>query len=231
MQEETVKVEVHSSSSGAGSDENLSSLDLSERSADPENDYEEIYQPREEKTAVTGVRRSSRDSGSHSRSSSSSNSHVVVETAPAPAQNAAPTQEEPSMTASTDLEPMSMLDNIIRSFEEQEESGVSSGSPSDLGHSEEECEKTRVSHRHSLPHLQHSGGSSRALKRVVSEPGFMCPPPPPPPPPEEEGVSSPSRSPSPPEPEVLEEPSVKLSEVVQSEDTGWWDLVECCPLL
>lgn len=219
MQEETVKVEVHSSSSGAGSDENLSSLDLSERSADPENDYEEIYQPREEKTAVTGVRRSSRDSGSHSRSSSSSNSHVVVETAPAPAQNAAPTQEEPSMTASTDLEPMSMLDNIIRSFEEQEESGVSSGSPSDLGHSEEECEKTRVSHRHSLPHLQHSGGSSRALKRVVSEPGFMCPPPPPPPPPEEEGVSSPSRSPSPPEPEVLEEPSVKLSEVVQSEDT------------
>jgi hypothetical protein len=96
-----VKVEVHSSSSGAGSDENLSSLDLSERSADPENDYEEIYQPREEKTAVTGVRRSSRDSGSHSRSSSSSNSHVVVETAPAPAQNAAPTQEEPSMTAST----------------------------------------------------------------------------------------------------------------------------------
>jgi len=41
------------------------------------------------------------------------------------------------------------------------ESGVSSGSPSDLGHSEEECEKTRVSHRHSLPHLMHSGGSSR----------------------------------------------------------------------
>jgi len=41
------------------------------------------------------------------------------------------------------------------------ESGVSSGSPSDLGHSEEECEKTRVSHRHSLPHLLHSGGSSR----------------------------------------------------------------------
>jgi hypothetical protein len=41
------------------------------------------------------------------------------------------------------------------------ESGVSSGSPSDLGHSEEECEKTRVSHRHSLPHVQHGGGSSR----------------------------------------------------------------------
>lgn len=96
-----VKVEVHSSSSGAGSDENLSSLDLSERSADPENDYEEIYHPPEEKTTVTGVRRSSRDSGSHSRSSSSSNSHVVVEAAPTPGQNAVPAQEDPSMTAST----------------------------------------------------------------------------------------------------------------------------------
>jgi hypothetical protein len=96
-----VKVEVHSSSSGAGSDGNLSSLDMSERSADPENDYEEIYQPREEKTAATGVRRSSRDSGSHSRSSSSSNSHVVVEAAPTSAQNTAAAQEEPSMTAST----------------------------------------------------------------------------------------------------------------------------------
>jgi len=95
-----VKVEVHSSSSGAGSDENLSSSDLSERSADPENDYEEIYQSREEKAAVTGIRRRSRDSGSHSRSSSSSNSHVVV-AAPPPAQNDAPAQEEPSMTAST----------------------------------------------------------------------------------------------------------------------------------
>lgn len=114
---------------------------------------------------------------------------------------------------------MLLLDSIISSFEEQQESGVSSGSPSDLGHSEEECEKTRVSHRHSLPHLQHSSGSNRALKRVVSEPGPMCPPPPPPPPPEEECVSSPSRSPSPKEPEVLLELAVKPSEVVQREDT------------
>ncbi|XP_021918556.1 espin isoform X1 [Zootermopsis nevadensis] len=213
-----VKVELHSSSSGAGSDENLSSSDLSEHSADPENDYEEIYQSREEKTTASGVRRRSRDSGSHSRSSSSSNIHVVV-TAPPAAMNDAPAQEEPSMTASTDLEPMLMLDSIIRSYEEEQESGVSSGSPSDLGHSEEECEKTRVSHRHSLPHLQHSAGSNRALKRVVSEPGPMCPPPPPPPPPAEEGLSSPSRSPSPPEPEVVEEPTVKPSEVVQREET------------
>lgn len=95
-----VKVELHSSSSGAGSDENLSSSDLSEHSADPENDYEEIYQSREENTAVSGVRRRSRDSGSHSRSSSSSNSHAVVVTSP-PDQKDAPAQEEPSMTAST----------------------------------------------------------------------------------------------------------------------------------
>jgi hypothetical protein len=46
------------------------------------------------------------------------------------------------------------------------ESGVSSGSPSDLGHSEEECEKTRVSHRHSLPHVQHGGGGSSSSRWV-----------------------------------------------------------------
>jgi hypothetical protein len=60
----------------------------------------------------------------------------------------------------------------------------------------------------------------------VSEPGPMCPPPPPPPPPEEERVFSPSRSPSPKDTEVLEEPTVKPSEVVQREDAGGWDLVE-----
>lgn len=65
----------------------------------------------------------------------------------------------------------------------------------------------------------------------MSEPGPMCPPPPPPPPPEEEGVSSPSRSPSPKNTEVLEESTVKPSEVAQREDAGGWDLVECYPLL
>ncbi|KAJ4444878.1 hypothetical protein ANN_06675 [Periplaneta americana] len=98
-----LRVEVHSSSSGAGSDENLSSSDLSERSADPENDYEEIYQSREEKPA----RRRSRDSGSHSRTgstSSSSNGHQVVVTSAPPPAPQPPPQEEPSMTASTVLE-------------------------------------------------------------------------------------------------------------------------------
>lgn len=71
----------------------------------------------------------------------------------------------------------------------------------------------------------------RALKRVVSEPGPMCPPPPPPPPPAEEALSSPSRSPSPPEPEVevVEEPTVKPSEVVQREEAGACDLLQYHP--
>lgn len=43
-----VKVEVHSSSSGAGSDENLSSSDLSERSGDHDHDYEDIYLGRDD---------------------------------------------------------------------------------------------------------------------------------------------------------------------------------------
>jgi len=60
----------------------------------------------------------------------------------------------------------------------------------------------------------------------------MCPPPPPPPPPAEEGASSPPRSPSPPALEVVEEPTVKPSEVVQSEEAGGWNLLQslCQPL-
>ncbi|CAH1981468.1 unnamed protein product [Acanthoscelides obtectus] len=85
----TVKVEVHSSSSGAGSDENLSSSDLSERSGDHEHDYEDIYLVREdankkglEDKERKNSRSQSRDSGSHSRSgsvsSSNSGCNVVV---------------------------------------------------------------------------------------------------------------------------------------------------------
>lgn len=84
----TVKVEVHSSnsSSGAGSDENLSSSS-SDRGSDPgtaagENDYEDIYEVRQRAGGV-GVghhmhnrgkesKSPSRDSGSHSRSGSMS---------------------------------------------------------------------------------------------------------------------------------------------------------------
>ncbi|XP_075238269.1 espin protein forked [Lycorma delicatula] len=197
----TVKVEVHSSSSGAGSDENLSSSDLS--AGGGEHDYEDIYSVREEagrsrqdiynrqiykterygtdnfieastnaekSSSVGSVRSRSRDSGSHSRSSSSS-SNVVVQLNSTTTSSSAPHN-----------------DNQISA-----ESGVSSASPSDLGHSEEEGEKTklRVHHRHSLPYHQ---PNNRALKRVVSEPGGVCPPPPPPPPPELSQPPSPSSS-------------------------------------
>ncbi|XP_057665855.1 espin isoform X2 [Diorhabda carinulata] len=74
-QRQQVKVEVHSSSSGAGSDENLSSSDLSERSGDNEHDYEDIYTIREETKETNKTRSRSRDSGSHSRSASLTSSH------------------------------------------------------------------------------------------------------------------------------------------------------------
>lgn len=86
----TVKVEVHSSnsSSGAGSDENLSSSS-SDRGSDPgtaagENDYEDIYEVRQRAEGVGLLHHTqhhhrgkeskspSRDSGSHSRSGSMS---------------------------------------------------------------------------------------------------------------------------------------------------------------
>lgn len=180
-----VKVEVHSSSSGAGSEENLSSSDMSERSEEHENDYEDIYH------MTNGNRKKvprsrSRDSGSHSRSGSISSTNsggIIVKLT---------SQDQPSMTPST-------------------ESGVSSASPSDIGHSEEENEKMKISHRHSLPH---QNPFNRQLKRVVSEPNSMCPPPPPPLPPAEPSDSqhSPLSRRSSATAEVLEESTVKPSE-------------------
>ncbi|XP_068081372.1 espin isoform X1 [Anabrus simplex] len=129
---------------------------------------------------------------------------------------AQPGHDQPSMTAST-------------------ESGVSSASPSDLGHSEEEAEKLKVPSHHTLPSPHNNNNNSRALKRVVSEPGGAGPPPPPPPPPVEE-EPSPSAPPSPahlsrrastngedaaplqapPSPVVNPEPVVKPSEVLKA---------------
>lgn len=146
-----MKVEVHSSSSGAGSEENLSSSDMSERSEEHEHDYEDIYNLRENNVNVKkSIRTPSRDSGSHSRSGSISSTNsggLVVKLMP---------QDQPSITPST-------------------ESGVSSASPSDLGHSEEENEKAKIPMRYS-----HQSPFNRQLKRAVSEP-VTCPPPPPPP--------------------------------------------------
>lgn len=148
----TVKVEVHSNSSGAGSEENLSSSDMSERSEEQEHDYEDIYHLSDANLKKNDRNRNG-DSGSHSRSGSVSSTNsggIIVKLS---------SQDRPSMTSTG-------------------ESGVSSASPSDLGHSEEESEKMKISHRHSLPH---HNVFSRQLKRVISEPGNSGPPPPPPP--------------------------------------------------
>lgn len=79
----SVKVEVHSSSSGAGSDTNLSSPEISDTGKTTENEYEDIYVIKESTVGEIktngAVRRGSRDSGSHSRSESisSTNSNVI----------------------------------------------------------------------------------------------------------------------------------------------------------
>ncbi|KAK6630414.1 hypothetical protein RUM43_014759 [Polyplax serrata] len=161
-----VKVEVHSSSSGAGSEENLSSSDMSERSDEQEHDYEDIYHLREVNVeGKNGSRSRSRDSGSHSRSGSVSSTNsggIVVKLT---------VQDQPSMTPST-------------------ESGVSSASPSDIGHSEEEADKLKIPVR--FPHQSQTAGG-RQLKRTASEPPVTCPPPPPPPLPIVEKTSTMSR--------------------------------------
>lgn len=145
---------MHSSSSGAGSEENLSSSDMSERSDEQEHDYEDIYHLREVNVeGKNGSRSRSRDSGSHSRSGSVSSTNsggIVVKLT---------VQDQPSMTPST-------------------ESGVSSASPSDIGHSEEEADKLKIPVR--FPHQSQTAGG-RQLKRTASEPPVTCPPPPPPP--------------------------------------------------
>nr|XP_018905258.1 PREDICTED: espin-like [Bemisia tabaci] len=174
----TVKVEVHSSSSGAGSEENTSCSEGSERG---DHDYEDIYSVRDRDKKGQGAgqgRAESQDSGSHSRSGSlsSENSNLVVQVGPAGPLGSRPPEPEP---------PKDFLDSP-QDGQVSAESGVSSGSPSDLGHSEEEnekCKHERLSRTHCFT-LPHNNQNNRALKRVVSEPGGMCPPPPPPPPPD-----------------------------------------------
>lgn len=179
-----MKVEVHSSSSGAGSDENLSSSDLSERSGDHDHDYEDIYMARDEsksKDRSSGMRSRSRDSGSHSRSGSASSSNsgcnVVIK---ASKESKKEIKNESQKQNEFLLKPQK-YEKQKKDEKNSQESGLSS-SPSDM-YSEEENEKIKLAARHSLQ-PQKTGGSSRALKRVVSVPPDICPPPPPPPPPE-----------------------------------------------
>ncbi len=91
---------MHSSSSGAGSDTNLSSPEISDASKTTENEYEDIYVMKENtlgESKVNGVvRRASRDSGSHSRSESisSTNSNVVIHVASALSEKLADNQDD-----------------------------------------------------------------------------------------------------------------------------------------
>ncbi|XP_050539808.1 espin isoform X2 [Daktulosphaira vitifoliae] len=190
----TVKVEVHSSSSsGAGSDENLSSSS-SDRGSDPgtvmgENDYEDIYEIQQRHRNHKKESKSpSRDSGSHSRSGSMSSTGSIgggpVSSTVVVMHTHAAVAETTHMTVSCHEATGALTP----------ESGVSSGSPSDVSHSAEDSDPevsgidTRH-HHHTLPlhpvhhNLHHQIHKDRIpLKRVVSEPATgSCPPPPPPP--------------------------------------------------
>lgn len=211
-------MEVHSSSSGAGSDENLSSSDLSERSGDHDHDYEDIYMARDEsksKDRTVGIRSRSRDSGSHSRSGSASSSNsgcnVVVKLS-----------KDNKKDIKNDIRKPNEFLPKPQKFEKQkkddknsQESGLSS-SPSDI-YSEEENEKIKLGARHSLQ-PQKISVNNRLLKRVVSVPIDMNPPPPPPPPPgnhnrEKHDESRNERDE--PDVEVIEERTVRPSDVLK----------------
>lgn len=211
-----MKVEVHSSSSGAGSDENLSSSDLSERSGDHDHDYEDIYMAREEskssKDRVTGIRSRSRDSGSHSRSGSASSSNsgcnVIVKLTPPKDAKKEPQKTELKRTNEFLPKPQK-YEKPKKEDKNSQESGLSS-SPSDLC-SEEENEKIKLAARHSL---QPPKNPNKVLKRVVSVPVDICPPPPPPPPPattQDSAVKSEAEEAV----EILEERTVRPSDVLK----------------
>lgn len=213
-------MEVHSSSSGAGSDENLSSSDMSERSGEHEHDYEDIYMIREDpgkqQERSNAARSRSRDSGSHSRSASTSSSNsgcnVIVKV---------PTTNRKDSKKSNDFLPKPQkyenYDKLKNMKKESQESGLSS-TASTLS-SEDDGEKTKLGVRHSLPPpktgtVSATNTNSRLLKRVTSVPADISPPPPPPPLPmvktgdetknnEDEMV------------EVVEEPTVRPSDVVR----------------
>ncbi|CAG9829148.1 unnamed protein product [Diabrotica balteata] len=208
----TVKVEVHSSSSGAGSDENLSSSDMSERSGDHEHDYEDIYMIREENKALerNKNRSRSRDSGSHSRSgsvtSSNSGGHVVVHLT---TDNNNNDHRGAIGKAEEIYQKESGKEKIVAN-----ESGLSSGT-SPLS-SEDEPEKVKLGPRHSLPPKTNNATSNtKILKRVTSVPLETSVPPPPPPPPNAMRFDPDDEPRGAEIVEVVEEPTLKPSDILK----------------
>ncbi|XP_050498332.1 espin isoform X1 [Diabrotica virgifera virgifera] len=208
----TVKVEVHSSSSGAGSDENLSSSDLSERSGDHEHDYEDIYMIREENKALerNKNRSRSRDSGSHSRSgsvtSSNSGGHVVVHLT-------TDNNNNDHRAAIGKAEEIYQKENA-KEKEAANESCLSSGT-SPLS-SEDEPEKVKLGPRHSLPPKTNNATSNnKILKRVTSVPLETSVPPPPPPPPNALRFDPDDEPRGAEIVEVVEEPTLKPSDILK----------------
>ncbi|XP_045476367.1 ankyrin repeat domain-containing protein 12 isoform X2 [Harmonia axyridis] len=239
----TVKVEVHSSSSGAGSDGNLSSSDISERSGDHDHEYEDIYMVREEtlnqdsqrnpaaSEKTMGTQRSrSRDSGSHSRSGSASSSNsgcnVILKVSPTTNGDASKKEKKEIGKLNEFLPKPQKYEKAdkVKAKKDWNESGLSS-SPSVLS-SEEEVEKTKLGVRHSVPAnttatVKSETQDSKILKRVTSVP-VISPPPPPPPPPTNNVKLMKARSViEDDEPrgaeivEVVEEPTVRPSDVVK----------------
>ncbi|XP_060522541.1 uncharacterized protein LOC132699708 isoform X2 [Cylas formicarius] len=196
----TVKVEVHSSSSGAGSDENLSSSDLSSvKSNEHEHDYEDIYLVREEfkKRERNEANRRSRstDSGSHSRSgsvsSSNSGGHVTVK-------KSNEFLPKPQRIEKFDKKANNADQSKIRLAE-------NNGVPA-----EDEPDKTTYNPSHTLP-APPTHNNNKALKRVSSVPVEIGPPPPPPPPqPDLPAQRAPEIV------EVVEEPTLKPSDIVKA---------------
>ncbi|KAG5873830.1 hypothetical protein JTB14_025826 [Gonioctena quinquepunctata] len=216
----TVKVEVHSSSSGAGSDENLSSSDISERSGDHENDYEDIYLIREDnsKGAVdkNNNRSRSRDSGSHSRSGSVSSSNSGCQVVIKQDSNDIHQDNKSAVLKNESPKPQ-IYEKVGRKISKQENTDVSGTPPAKVS-PEEEPEKTKLGPRHSLPPKTNTVTSnSKILKRVTSIPAGSSPPPPPPPLPFKSLIQDIQDD----EPrgaevvEVVEEPTLRPSDIVK----------------
>lgn len=197
---------MHSSSSGAASDENLSSSDMSERSGDHDHDYEDIYLVRDESAASkskehnnNGPRSRSKDSGSHSRSDSGSSANS--------GKLQAVTGKDAKKSNEFLPKPQKYEKILVPKTggkKESQESGLSS-TASTLS-SEEEADKTKLHARHSVP-IKAGDKDGHILKRVTSVP--LPPPLPPMRAKDEDGDEEGEKI------EIVEEPTIKPSDVVR----------------